>query len=159
MAVIMAAASPGTFSRMEEMRPFLGGGDMIREVSRDAVSYADPPMKFEAGTPGIVSTIGLGVALDYMMGLGMENISAGTAGMLVGSGPIFTALVARFILKERLTGVGWIGLAIGFAGITVIAFGSAGASLTLNTGALLVIVASFASAVFFVFQKPLLGRY
>lgn len=62
--------------RLAEMRPFMGGGDMIREVSKDAVSYADPPMKFEAGTPGIVQTIGLGVALDYMMGLGMENIAA-----------------------------------------------------------------------------------
>nr|MCU0911644.1 aminotransferase class V-fold PLP-dependent enzyme [Paracoccaceae bacterium] len=39
--------------RMDEMRPFMGGGDMIREVARDHVSYADPPMKFEAGTPGI----------------------------------------------------------------------------------------------------------
>jgi cysteine desulfurase/selenocysteine lyase len=62
--------------RLAEMRPFMGGGDMIREVSKDEVSYADPPMKFEAGTPGIVQTIGLGVALDYMMGLGMENIAA-----------------------------------------------------------------------------------
>ena len=62
--------------RMKEMRPFMGGGDMIREVSKDAVSYNDPPMKFEAGTPGIVQTIGLGVALGYMMGLGMENIAA-----------------------------------------------------------------------------------
>ena len=62
--------------RMAEMRPFLGGGDMIREVSRDTVTYNDPPMKFEAGTPGIVQQIGLGVALDYMMGLGMENIAA-----------------------------------------------------------------------------------
>jgi len=61
--------------RMEEMRPFLGGGDMIREVTRDEVTYTDPPMKFEAGTPGIVSTIGLGAALDYMMELGLENIS------------------------------------------------------------------------------------
>ena len=50
--------------RMAEMRPFLGGGDMIREVSKDQVIYAAPPMKFEAGTPGIVQTIGLGVALD-----------------------------------------------------------------------------------------------
>ena len=49
---------------------------MIREVTRDAVTYNDPPMKFEAGTPGIVQQIGLGVALDYMMGLGMENIAA-----------------------------------------------------------------------------------
>ncbi|MEM9578358.1 MAG: cysteine desulfurase [Pseudomonadota bacterium] len=63
-------------SRMEEMRPFIGGGDMIREVSKEAVVYNDPPMKFEAGTPGIVQTIGLGVALEYMMGLGMENIAA-----------------------------------------------------------------------------------
>ncbi|WP_300030176.1 cysteine desulfurase [uncultured Roseobacter sp.] len=62
--------------RMKEMRPFIGGGDMIREVSRDTVTYNDPPMKFEAGTPGIVQTIGLGVALEYMMGLGMENIAA-----------------------------------------------------------------------------------
>ncbi|MFG6561435.1 cysteine desulfurase [Sulfitobacter sp. 1A15299] len=62
--------------RMAEMRPFLGGGDMIREVSKDAVSYNDPPMMFEAGTPGIVGTIGLGVALEFMMDLGMENIAA-----------------------------------------------------------------------------------
>lgn len=62
--------------RMAEMRPFLGGGDMIKEVSRDEVLYNDPPMKFEAGTPAIVQQIGLGVALEYMMGLGMENIAA-----------------------------------------------------------------------------------
>lgn len=62
--------------RLKEMQPFMGGGDMIREVSRDAVSYADPPMKFEAGTPGIVQTIGFGVALDYMMNLGMDRIAA-----------------------------------------------------------------------------------
>ncbi len=62
--------------RMAEMRPFIGGGDMIREVSKDAVVYNDPPMKFEAGTPGIVQMIGLGIALDYMMDLGMDNIAA-----------------------------------------------------------------------------------
>lgn len=62
--------------RMDEMRPFMGGGDMIREVARDAVTYNDPPMKFEAGTPGIVQTIGLGVALNYMMDVGMDNIAA-----------------------------------------------------------------------------------
>ncbi len=62
--------------RMAEMRPFMGGGDMIREVSKAQVIYNDPPMKFEAGTPGIVQTIGLGVALDYMMGIGMTAIAA-----------------------------------------------------------------------------------
>lgn len=62
--------------RMAEMRPFMGGGDMIREVGRDVVTWNDAPMKFEAGTPGIVQQIGLGVALEYMMGVGMEAIAA-----------------------------------------------------------------------------------
>jgi len=65
-----------TKERMAEMQPFIGGGDMIKDVPRDSVVYTDPPMKFEAGTPGIVQTIGLGVALDYMMGIGMQNIAA-----------------------------------------------------------------------------------
>jgi cysteine desulfurase / selenocysteine lyase len=62
--------------RMAEMRPFMGGGDMIREVHRDEITWNDPPMKFEAGTPGIVQQIGLGAALDYLEGVGMENIAA-----------------------------------------------------------------------------------
>ena len=62
--------------RMDEMRPFIGGGDMIREVHKDEVTWNDPPMKFEAGTPGIVQQIGLGVALEYLMALGMENVAA-----------------------------------------------------------------------------------
>lgn len=68
-------------ARAAEMRPFLGGGDMIREVTRDGVSYADAPMKFEAGTPGIVQMIGLGVALEYMMGIGMQAIAQHEAGL------------------------------------------------------------------------------
>ena len=67
--------------RMAEMQPFIGGGDMIKEVSKDSVVYNDPPMKFEAGTPGIVQTIGLGVALEYLMNLGMDNIAAHEASL------------------------------------------------------------------------------
>lgn len=62
--------------RQAEMRPFMGGGDMIRTVTRDEVTYADPPLRFEAGTPGIVNQIGLGVALEYLMDIGMESIAA-----------------------------------------------------------------------------------
>ncbi len=62
--------------RMAEMRPFIGGGDMIKEVTKDTVIYNDPPMKFEAGTPGIVQTIGFGVALEYLMNIGMDKIAA-----------------------------------------------------------------------------------
>ena len=62
--------------RMAQMRPFIGGGDMIRTVERDLVTYNDGPHKFEAGTPGIVQMIGLGASLDYMQGLGMDAIAA-----------------------------------------------------------------------------------
>ena len=81
--------------RMEEMRPFLGGGDMIRDVGRDFVTYNEPPMKFEAGTPSIVAQIGLGVALEYMMGLGMENIAAHERGL-------------RDYAQARLAGLNWL---------------------------------------------------
>jgi cysteine desulfurase/selenocysteine lyase len=81
--------------RLAEMRPFLGGGDMIREVTKDTVTYNDPPMKFEAGTPGIVQMIGLGVALEYMMGLGMENIAAHEDAL-------------RDYTVERLGGLNWL---------------------------------------------------
>jgi cysteine desulfurase/selenocysteine lyase len=81
--------------RMAEMRPFVGGGDMIKEVSKDQVIYNDPPMKFEAGTPGIVQTIGLGVALEYMMDLGMDNIAAHESGL-------------RDYAMQRLNGLNWL---------------------------------------------------
>jgi cysteine desulfurase/selenocysteine lyase len=81
--------------RYAEMRPFLGGGDMIREVHRDHVTWNDPPMKFEAGTPGIVQMIGLGVALDYMTGLGMDNIAAHEGRL-------------RDYARTRLDGLNWL---------------------------------------------------
>jgi cysteine desulfurase/selenocysteine lyase len=65
-----------TRARQAEMRPFKGGGDMIREVHRDVVTYNDGPHKFEAGTPNIVQIIGLGAAIDYLQDLGMDNVAA-----------------------------------------------------------------------------------
>jgi cysteine desulfurase/selenocysteine lyase len=58
------------------MRPYNGGGEMIREVARDWVTYGDPPHKFEAGTPAIVEAIGLGAAIDYVNSIGKERIAA-----------------------------------------------------------------------------------
>ena len=78
--------------RQAEMRPFLGGGDMIEEVTRDSVTYAAPPLKFEAGTPGIAQTIGMAVALEYLMDLGMENIAAHEARLLSYARERFKAL-------------------------------------------------------------------
>ena len=58
------------------MRPFNGGGEMIREVAKDWVTYGDPPHKFEAGTPAIVEAIGLGAAIDYVNSIGKARIAA-----------------------------------------------------------------------------------
>ena len=61
--------------RQDEMQHFMGGGDMIKIVERDFVSYNVSPFKFEAGTPGIVQMIGLGAAIDYMQSVGLDNIA------------------------------------------------------------------------------------
>ena len=92
------SGSGGIYIRKErqaEMRPFMGGGDMIREVHKDEITWNDPPMMFEAGTPGIVQQIGLGVALDYMMDLGMTNIAAHEERL-------------RDYTRSRLDGLNWI---------------------------------------------------
>ena len=81
--------------RMDEMRPFMGGGDMIREVHRDSVTWNEPPMKFEAGTPGIVQQIGLGAALEWMQETGIENIAAHEETL-------------RDHARERLRGLNWL---------------------------------------------------
>lgn len=59
---------------LEAMPPFMGGGEMIREVWADHAVYNDLPYKFEAGTPNIAESIGLGVAVDYLSHIGMEKI-------------------------------------------------------------------------------------
>jgi len=59
---------------LEEMNPFLGGGEMIRNVSLERSTWAGVPYKFEAGTPSVADAVGLGAAIDYLMKLGMENV-------------------------------------------------------------------------------------
>ena len=65
----------GKPEKLKALRPFNGGGEMILDVAEDVITYNDPPHRFEAGTPPIVQAIGLGAALDYMDGLGRENIA------------------------------------------------------------------------------------
>lgn len=64
------------YDHLVAMRPYNGGGEMIREVSCDVVTYGDPPHKFEAGTPAIVEAVGLGAAIDYVNSIGKERIAA-----------------------------------------------------------------------------------
>ncbi len=61
---------------LQSMPPFFGGGEMIREVKFSGTTFADPPHKFEAGTPNIAGFVGLGAAVDYLGELGMQRIAA-----------------------------------------------------------------------------------
>jgi cysteine desulfurase / selenocysteine lyase len=66
----------GKHEHLSAMPPFNGGGEMIREVFEDRVTYGEPPHKFEAGTPSIVQAIGLGAAIDYVGSIGKARIRA-----------------------------------------------------------------------------------
>lgn len=66
----------GKYELLADMQPYQGGGEMIDTVTRDTVTYNEPPHRFEAGTPPIVQAIGLGAAIDYVEGVGREAAQA-----------------------------------------------------------------------------------
>ena len=85
----------GLWARSEHLRampPFLGGGEMIKEVRFDKTVYNDPPHKFEAGTPNIAGVVGLGAAVDYLQAVGMADIEAREQALLK-------------MAEERLSGI------------------------------------------------------
>lgn len=106
----------------------------------------------------ILSFIGISI-YHLCVTFGQLSISAGTAGMLIGSAPIFTTIIAIIVLKERLGKIGWFGLTFGFVGILLIALGTGGSSLGISPGVFLVLIAAFSTAIFFVYQKPLFAKY
>ena len=72
----------GKLELLEQMNPFQGGGDMIKTVTFEKTIYADPPNRFEAGTPAIASQIGLGAAIDYLNSIGREQAATYEAELL-----------------------------------------------------------------------------
>jgi cysteine desulfurase/selenocysteine lyase len=72
----------GKYEHLAGMPPFNGGGEMIREVFEDRITYGEPPHRFEAGTPAIVQAIGLGAAIDYVDSIGKARMRAHEAGLL-----------------------------------------------------------------------------
>ena len=85
----------GKQGRLADLPPYPGGGEMIATVTEDVITYADPPHRFEAGTPAIIEAIGLGAAIDWLETLDRPAIGAHEA-----------ALLDR--VTERLDGVNWL---------------------------------------------------
>jgi cysteine desulfurase/selenocysteine lyase len=73
----------GKLAHLVQMRPYQGGGDMIKSVSFEKTEFADPPQRFEAGTPHIAGVIGLGAAIDYVESVGLDRIAAHEQDLLV----------------------------------------------------------------------------
>src|ERR671916_2150616 len=94
------------------------------------------------------------VALNY----GEIAVGAGAASVLINTAPLFTALLAVTFLGERLRALGWVGMAVSFAGAALIALGE-GEGISLDARAFLVLLAAVSSSVYFVFQKPYLEKY
>lgn len=89
---------------------------------------------------------------------GQQTVEAGTAGMIVGSAPIFTTIIAAIFLRERIEWFAWLGLIVGFSGIMLITVGSSGA-FVMSKGMVYVILATISTSFFFVFQKQLFTKY
>jgi len=111
----------------------------------------DLPRLVVAGITGI--TI-YHVALNY----GEVKVSAGAASLLIAAGPVFTALMSVAFLGERLRWIGWLGIAISFAGVALISFGEGG-GFTFEPAALLVLLSAVSTSVYFIVSKEPLSRY
>ena len=97
---------------------------------------------------------------NVTLSMGEQMVSAGTASFIVNTVPLFATIMAVFFLGEQMGAGSWLGIGIGFAGVTVIALsGSGGGRFSISEGALLVLVAAICQATYFIFQKRLVARY
>lgn len=109
--------------------------------------------------PGIALTGAIGIGFyNLALNYGETRVSAGAASLLIASTPIWTVLLARFTLRERLSAVGWLGVLLSFAGVALIASGE-GEGIRLSLQALIILAAAVSSAFYIILQKHYLGRY
>jgi drug/metabolite transporter (DMT)-like permease len=109
--------------------------------------------------PGLFLTGAVGITFyNIAINCGETRVTAGAASLLIASVPIWTALLARFILHEKLTSLGWLGVLLSFAGVALIASGE-GEGIHLSPQALVILSAAVSSAIYMILQKHYLGRY
>jgi len=109
--------------------------------------------------PGLILSGAIGISFyNLALNYGETRVTAGAASMLIASTPIWTALAARLFLHEKLSTIGWFGIFVSFAGITLIASGESG-RLHLSAQALIILAAAITSAIYMILQKRYLARY
>lgn len=109
--------------------------------------------------PGLLLLGSIGIAAyNILLNVGERTVTAGAASMIVNGVPVFTAVLSALFLRERLGALGWAGMAVSFTGATIIATSGQG-GVRFERGAVLLILAAVALAVYSVLQKPYLRRY
>jgi drug/metabolite transporter (DMT)-like permease len=124
-----------------------------------AIGAARVPLPARRDWPALLFFAVMGVTLSNVtLILGLTQVSAGAGSFLVGTIPVFSALLARAFLRERLSTMAWVGIAISCAGVILIAFGE-GQGFRINIGAGWILISALCQSIYYVGQKPLLRRY
>ncbi|MDC0770839.1 DMT family transporter [Streptomyces sp. HD] len=108
--------------------------------------------------PILVSALMVVVVYSLGVNYGEQSVTPGTASFIAGQAPVFSILLAFLLLRERVTGRGWLGVAIGAAGVVLMLFADQ-TGVQVNTGSLYVLAATVGECLYFVLSKPLLERY
>ncbi|MCL6567660.1 MAG: DMT family transporter [Deinococcota bacterium] len=117
------------------------------------------PLPERKDWPAIFGLSLLGIFLYHTaLNYGEVTVASGPAALLIACGPVFTALFSSRFAKERISPWGWLGIAIAFTGVALIALGQEG-RLEFAPGALLILLAALSTSIYFVFQRPLLRKY
>lgn len=147
----LSAYSPG---QLALLRFLVGSASMV--VLARLKGFGLPERK---DFPRILAVGFLGFTVYHVfLNYGERTVSAGAASLIVSFTPVMTALLACFLLRERLRFLGWAGIAVSVSGVALISFGEGG-GIALDPGSLLILLASLGSSLYNVFQKPLLKRY
>ncbi|GLH73705.1 membrane protein [Geothrix limicola] len=115
------------------------------------------PDRADLSRIGLAGFLGISV-YHVALNFGEVTVNAGAASMLISAGPVFTALLSALFLHERLTRLGWGGIFLAFAGVSLIAL-SSGGGLRFTPGALLILLAAAVAAVYAILSKQSLRRY
>jgi drug/metabolite transporter (DMT)-like permease len=116
-----------------------------------------PPARGDLPRIAVAGFLGITV-YHVALNFGELSVSAGAASLLISAGPVFTALLSVIFLRERLSVLGWVGIAVAFAGCTLISV-SGGGGLQFTPGALLVLLSALVTAGYFILSKPALRHY
>ncbi len=133
---------------------------LVASIMLGAISFtrrSPLPQRRDVSVLLLLGVLGITIyhlALNY----GEQTVTAGAASLLIASAPMFTALLARLVLREDLGRAGWLGIAIGFAGVALITLGE-GEAFRVEPGALVILLAAVSASLYSVLQKKHVSRY